>query len=397
MNMQKYDVAIVGGGPIGGFIAKKISSEGYKVVIFEEHLHIGQPLKCAGLISPKVFNILKISRNKIIQNEIKGANIHSPSGDILNIGGNKTHAIAIDRQIFDKEIINQAIKKNTHVLLKNKIVSLTKSSNLIDLKSSQKTYIKCKLLIGADGPYSIIRKFLKLPTPQEFLYGMGAEVKNTNLNPDFVEIFTGKNIAPGFFAWIIPTQKDGSEARIGLCASPNSPYSTKHYFNNFLKNKNVLSYLENTKITKKFAGAIPLGIIKKTYTSNALIVGDAAAQVKPTSGGGIYTGLLCAKHCSDVAVEALQKNNFSNSLLKKYHIQWMEDIGRELKLGMKLRIIFKNLNDRQLDKYIRKFQNPLIIDNISKFGDIDYPSKLIKPLLKKTPSLLKLIPNIIKK
>jgi len=68
----------------------------------------------------------------------------------------------------------------------------------------------------------------------------------------------------------------------------------------------------------------------------------------------------------------------------------------ELFLGMRFRKIFKNLTDNQMDKYIKKFQNPKIIDIISQYGDIDYPSKLVTPLLKKTPTLLRLIPSIIK-
>jgi flavin-dependent dehydrogenase len=136
--------------------------------------------------------------------------------------------------------------------------------------------------------------------------------------------------------------------------------------------------------------------LKKTYASNVLVVGDAAAQVKPTSGGGIYTGLLCANHCSTVAIEALQKNNYTFQFLKKYHKLWSADIGRELYLGMKFRKVYKRLTDKQIDKYIEKFQNPKIKEIISKYGDIDYPSKLVKPLLKKTPSLLKLLPSVIK-
>ena len=66
-------------------------------------------------------------------------------------------------------------------------------------------------------------------------------------------------------------------------------------------------------------------------------------------------------------------------------------------MGMKFRKIFKSLTDKQMDKYIEKFQNPKITEIITRYGDIDYPSKLVKPLLKKTPSLIKLLPNIIKK
>ncbi len=171
---------------------------------------------------------------------------------------------------------------------------------------------------------------------------------------------------------------------------------SKVLFSKFLKNKNSKQFFENIKIIKYIGGVIPLGFLKKTYTSNVLVVGDAAAQVKPTSGGGIYTGLVSASHCAKVALESLQKKNFSSQFLKKYHKLWYTDIGMELFLGMRFRKIFKNLKDNQMDKYIKKFQNPKIIEIISKYGDIDYPSKLVTPLLKKTPTLLRLIPSIIK-
>ncbi|MCK5031717.1 MAG: hypothetical protein KAR64_09640, partial [Thermoplasmatales archaeon] len=138
-------------------------------------------------------------------------------------------------------------------------------------------------------------------------------------------------------------------------------------------------------------------VLKKTHTSNVMLVGDAAAQVKPTSGGGIYSGLLCGSYCSSVAIEALQKNNFASQFLKKYHKLWSTDIGRELYLGMKFRKLFKSLTDLQMNKYIEKFQKQKITEIISKHGDIDYPSKLVKPLLKQTPSLIRLLPSIIKK
>ena len=397
MNMQKYyDVAVIGGGPIGGHVAKEIAAKGFKVAIFEKHKQIGTPLKCAGLVTSRVFNLLDIPKELVVQNKIKGAHIHSPSGYTLTIGGNRVHALVIDRPMFDKEIIKTSEDEGAEIFLENKAVSAQKRGDHIELKTSQNNDVKCKLLVGADGPYSKIRKWFDLPQPTEILRGIGAEVTNISLDPDFVEIFVGKNIAPGFFAWIIPTNKHGTEARIGLCINQDPPHPPRHYFSNFFKNKHSSLYLKNVKITKKIGGAVPLGALKKTYASNTLLVGDAAAQVKPTSGGGVYTGLLCASHCSYVALEALYKNDFSSKFLGKYHKLWSADIGRELYLGMKFRRIFKRLSDEQIDKYIRKFQNPKITQIISKHGDIDYPSKLVKPLLKKTPSLIKLLPSIIK-
>ena len=393
---KKYDVAVIGGGPIGGNIAKKIAKENYNVAVFEQNKKIGEPLKCAGLVTPRVFDLVTVSKEKVVQNEIKGANIHSPSGHTLTVGGDKTHALVIDRTKFDKEIIQDSQKNGADVFLENKILSAQKQDNTIEIITSKKIEAQSKLVIGADGPYSKIRDIFSLPQPLEYLRGIGAEISGANLDPKFVEIFVGNKTAPGFFAWIIPTNKKGTNARIGLCINQDSIHSPKYFFTKFLQNKNTSKYFDKIEINKKMGGVVPLGPLKKTHSSNIMIVGDAAAQVKPTSGGGIYTGLLCSNHCSKIAIQALQKNNYSKQFLKKYHKLWSAEIGRELTLGMKFRKIFKNLSDNQMDKYISRFSSHQITEIITKHGDIDYPSNLIKPLLKKSPSLLKLIPKLLK-
>lgn len=393
--MIRYDVAIVGGGPIGSYIANKVAKKGYKVVLLEEHKSIGEPLKCAGLITPRVFNFLDFSETKVTQNIIYGAHIHSPSGNLITIGGDKRHALVINRSKFDEEISNNAKNSGAEILLESKTLSCNKCNNTIRLNikhRGKKKQLNSSILIGADGAYSMIRKTFNFPQPIEFLQGIGAEVVNINLDPKFVEIYLGKNIAPGFFAWAIPINKDGTKARIGLCVNRNLKNTLMQYFTHLLK----LHQLKNIKISKYISGSIPLGPLKKTVNSNIMLVGDAAAQVKPTSGGGIYPGLTSARHCSSVALEALELNSFSNHVLNKYHRLWSKEIGRELSLGMKFRTIYKNLNDEQLDKYIKKFSNKKITDIVCKFGDIDYPSKLVFPLLKKSPSLIKFLPSAIK-
>jgi len=394
--MNEYDVAVVGGGPVGGHIAKKIAKKGYKLVLFEEHKKIGDPAKCAGLITPRVFTFLDFPKTKVIQNKIYGAHIYSPSGNVLTIGADRIHALVINRSKFDQCIINNAKNAGAEIFLQSKTIAAKKTKNNIQLhilQKEKKNQMNCSLLIGADGSHSIIRKTFNFPNPKEFLYGIGADVVNVNLDPKFVKIFLGKNIAPGFFSWVIPLNKNGTEARIGLCVESNSKNKLKLCFANLLTTK----YLQDMKIIRYIGGSIPLGPLNQTVKSNIMLVGDAAAQVKPTSGGGIYPGLLSANYCSSIALEALEHNDFSNQLLNKYHRLWTKEIGKELSLGMHFRVIFKNLNDKQLDRYIKKFNNKKITDIINKYGDIDYPSKLVFPLLKNSPSLIKLLPSIFKK
>ncbi len=392
--MKKYDVAVVGGGPIGGFAAGELSKK-FNVALFEKNKEIGKHLSCAGLVTKRVFDFLEIDQKTCVQNEILGANIHSPKDNVLKIGGNKTHAVVIDRRIFDKKIAENAKKNGAHIYLDNNILSAYRNNKIIEMKTSKNIEIKSPLVIGADGPFSKIRDRFLNYEPKEYLRGIGAEVINVDLDPDFVEIFVGKKIAPGFFAWIIPTDKKGKKGRLGLCITKNGK-PPKFYFEKLFKNKAASKYLKDAKIKEYIAGIIPIGYLKKTYSSNILAVGDAAGQVKPTSGGGIYPGLLSAKYCIKTAFKAIQKNDFSEKTLKKYHKDWTKEIGSELGRGLKFRSIFKNLKDEQIDKYIKKFNDPKIIEVINKYGDIDYPSKLVKPLFKKKPSLIKLLPSILK-
>jgi geranylgeranyl reductase family protein len=387
--MNEYDVLIVGGGPIGGYVATKIAEKKYNVAVFEKNKEIGVPMNCAGLIAPRVFDFLDVSKNELIKNDIKGANIHSPNGSILSIGGDRVHAFVIDRTKFDQKIIKNAQKKGAEVFTDCKVKIVFKLKTCIEVETSKNLKFKGKLLIGADGPFSLVRDKLNFPSPQEYLKGIGAEISNANLDSDTVEIFVGTNIAPGFFAWIIPLNKEGTSARVGLCTCQNAEKSPKFYFDALFKNKFTSHYLKNVKIEKNIGGTIPLGVLKKTYDSNVMLAGDAAAQVKPTSGGGIYSGLLCAGHCANIAVDALTNNDFSHQFLKKYQKLWIKDFDRELSMGMKFRSFYKRLSDKQFDKYIEFFQNPRVIDIINRYGDVDYPSKLLKPLLKKAPILLK--------
>jgi flavin-dependent dehydrogenase len=88
---------------------------------------------------------------------------------------------------------------------------------------------------------------------------------------------------------------------------------------------------------------------------------------------------------------------FNTTILKHYHTAWTKDIGRELTLGMTFRRLFTRLNDKQLNKYIEKFSDKKTIDVINTYGDIDYPSQLALPLIRATPSVLTLVPSLLKR
>jgi flavin-dependent dehydrogenase len=252
--------------------------------------------------------------------------------------------------------------------------------------------IKTRLLIGANGVQSQVSRWFGLKNPKFILSGFGAELTGVDMDPRFVEIYLGSEVAPNFFTWVIPKSRTRTEglvpARAGLICTKttDSPYS---YYQRLYNHKILGPKLRNAQPVQYIAGGVPIGMVAKSYTDKIMLVGDAAGQVKPTSGGGIYTSLICAKLCAETASTALEKNDCSAKVLRTYQKAWLNELGKELKHGMRLHLVFMQLGDDQLEEGFKLLKDPEVLDIISKKGDIDYPSKITKLLFKKVPQLLK--------
>ena len=385
---MKYDAVVVGARPVGGSVAGIISKKGFNVLILEEHNDIGRPVQCAGLVTLRVFDF--VDAKKTILNSIQGVNIYSPQGHKLIIDGKKTEAVVIDRAGFDKKIVMDAVNSGSEILLGSKVIDIKRKNGIRIkfLKDGIVNEVECSLLIGADGANSVVSKVFNFPKPKEIISGFESEMVDIDIDRKFVEIFVGNRVAPGFFSWIISAE---DTCMVGLCSASHPFY----YFRKMFKNKVSEEILKNAKPISYIAGTIPFGVIDKTYDDNVMIAGDAACQVKPTSGGGIFTGLVGAKHCGNIAVKALEENDFSSKMLSEYQKLWYNEIGNELKNGLRLRKIFRNLSDSDFEKIFNILDDEEILDLISKYGDIDYPSRISKILFKK-PKMLKLIGPLVK-
>jgi len=387
--MKDLDVAIVGGGPIGSFVASRIAKEGFSVCLLEEHKKYGLPLRCAGLVTKRVLDFLPNDKDVVI-NSVSGACIHSPNDHVVEIGDQRPRALVIDRTAFDCALGELAETNGAESYLGCKVSSFTPSSRrlAVEMKGSCFKEICSKIIIGADGPHSLIRKTLGL-APQSYLYGVGAEVKNVELDSNLVHIFVGSNYAPGFFAWIIPTDEEGKNARVGLCSTAQNRANLLECFQKLMHH----DLLKNNQIKKRIGGVIPLGPLKQTTADSTMLVGDAAAQVKPTSGGGLYPGLVCSRYCASVAIDSLENEDYSQESLHRYHRLWYEDVGRELTRGMRMRYWFERLDDESFEKGIKLIDTKKCVSAINRYGDIDYPSKVAYRVLGSCPGLLRLLPS----
>lgn len=388
-----FDVVVVGGGPIGGYVAGQLASKGHRVTILEEHYEIGEPVQCGGIIHPRVLEIVPEVRSTILR-EIKGCEFYSPSGREVVVNGGETEAIIVDRQWFDKVIVAEALRRGAECSLGTMATRASRSGGHVVvevLQGGERRTVTCRLLIGADGVKSMTAKWFGLAKPYRILPGFEAEMANVDYTDGYVKVFTGEQVAPGFFAWIAPTVED--QARVGLCLAQGN---CRDYFERMLVRGPPARFLTRASTLGYITGGIPIGFAKRTYADGVMLVGDAACQAKATSGGGLYTGLLCATKCAQVASAALEGGNVSATSLAPYQDLWVDAIGKELKRYWWLHKVIAGLRDDQLEEVFDILDNPRMVKTINELGDIDYPVRVVLGLLREDPRLLKFMGPALK-
>ena len=387
------DALVIGAGPSGSRTAWNLAKAGYSTTIVEEDEIIGEPCQCAGLITPRTFEYLGYERP--VFQEMNGARLWGPNDSFLDFQASETKALVIDRPDLDRSIANRAIDAGAEMRAGHRYLGHKKSEEGITAtvqSKNGKIEIKSRLIVGADGPASRVARDAGLSTKREVLAAFGADVEGYQGRDNHVDLFVGSELAPRFFGWGIPTGPN--EGRIGMATVlPNRP---KNFFRDYFHKGAPSKLLGGAKIINRVSGLIPFGTRNPSYTDNVLLTGDAAGMAKPTSGGGIYSGLISADAAFEVADKALQNNKLDAKTLSPYQDLISQRIGGELTKGHHLRKAFLSLSDDQLSEIISILGEPKVKDAIEKTGDLDYASLAAFSVLKAQPKLIKFAPLLLK-
>ncbi len=401
-----YDVVVVGAGPAGCLAAKYAAKNGAKTLIIEEHASIGSPVQCAGLLSTKAIDACEVSFDKGFH-PISGAFVYAPDGRRICISGGEIKAYVVDRRLFDRTLAENALRSGAEILMRTRACGIATRGNRRILHvtiEGEPDVIEADVVIGADGIQSSIARWTGLGTSENVLCGAQVNTVYDFDCCDCVEIFPG-SCAPGFFAWAIPYHES---ARIGLAVRPtvtpgpksrsisqSQPGSACWHLKWLLSEHRVVARKCRSGMTGLVVGGIPIGVLQRTAADSVLIAGDAAGQVKPTSGGGVYPGAVCAKIAGRVAADAVREGDTSARRLSEYDRLWRAEIGRELAIGKRINEWVARLGDSGLNRLIKVLDDDELLDLITRYGDMDYPSVVLRKLLMNTKSvgaLLKLAP-----
>ncbi len=370
-NIKKFDLAIIGASIAGNYLAYLLSKSNLEIVVIEEHEDIGLPFQCAGIISQKLSQLIELPE-EIVLNRVKTAKIIGPSGNFIKLSGNERpyviDRIALDRLFYGKNKNTSNITYYLGERFRSFKYSVDNGHKCVLIETS-KRLIKAKMLIGCDGPLTSVGKHLKVKN--KLLYAAQIRIKGNFDENEAVMYF--HPLWKQLFGWIVP--EGNNVYRIGIASSKN----VKDCFHIFLKK---LGIDINNKIDQQ-GGIIPYGIMNKSAFKNALLLGDAAGQVKATTGGGIVMLLTAARHASNCVKLSFKQNNFSKRFIKKhYEKPCLRTIGKELKLHYVIRLILERLTNKDFEVFFKIVKENKIEHIITLYGDMDFPKDLIFKLLK---------------
>lgn len=353
-------VTIIGAGPVGCYTGYLLSKQGFNVNIYEEHGSIGSPVHCTGLFTDSINDIIHVRKDCIV-NKISKAIIFSPDKRFIEINL-KNKDILVDRQRFDKSIADLAIKSGAKIHYRQKYANHC-INGAKDIDSS--------ILIGADGPNSSVSKDFFLSNNLKYFIGIQA-IARGNFEKDTILFYPIKK----GFSWVVPESE--SIARIGTATM----YNPKDKFNN------LISQVGKIKILKYQGGLIPIynPFLKTEFHSknkSVYLVGDAAAQVKATTGGGLVPGLKSAK-CLFESI--INKNSYEKS--------WKREVGYDLLVSLMIRRVLNNCTGNDITSLVNICNNEKIKDTLS-FFDRDNIIKLVFNAISSEPRLLRYLTKIV--
>ncbi|RKY89412.1 hypothetical protein DRQ09_01390 [candidate division KSB1 bacterium] len=347
-----YDIIIVGGGPAGTTSAYYSALNGAKVILFERHLCIGNPVRCAEGVSRR--GLEEFFNPDELQgiNRVNKLQIFAPSGAFVTIKTDEVGYI-INRKVFDFNLAKRASEKGVKIITRANVIDLINRNGKIEgvkvVHLGKEYDIYGKIIIGADGiesrvgKLSGLRKSFKL---DEIDSCVQATIYSKEIDNDICRVYFGHDIAPGGYAWIFPRGDNTANAGLGISGVASKKQAPVDYLRKFLER----SFSEYS-VLAIIGGGVPCAkVLKELVIDNVILVGDAAHQTNPLTGGGIINAMRAGKIAGEIAATAIKENDCSEKFLRKYETEWKKLYGNRHSALYRLKKSVYSISDDVLNR-----------------------------------------------
>ena len=376
LNPTVRDVVIVGAGPAGLITARNLAAAGHDVVVLEEHAEIGIPVHCTGLLGSEAFDELDLPRHAILTTT-HAARFISADGNSVLVDAERVRASIVDRGTFDQMLAERARDAGAEIRSHARARAITVTGDRVIVGGeSAAASVHARACVLACGASYRFNRALGLGVPRAFV--QSAQLEAAFAGPDQIEVHLGCDTAPGGFAWVVPFERNGRRFnRVGMLCD-NGAASRFGQFTAQVRTRHGARAEWPAARLK----VLPLAPVPKTYTNRVVAVGDAAGLVKPTTGGGIYYGLVSGALAADVLDGALRDDQLSESRLKQYETAWRARLGAEIRTGLAFRAIVSKLNDRAIDSLVELARIDGIVPLLKQTADFNWHRRSALTLLR---------------
>jgi len=344
------DIVIVGGGPAGLLTAARCAAAGLDVLVLEEHAEIGAPTHCTGIVSLETAKLAKIPDDLILK-RLTRARLRLPDQDAHDLvwdEPNGEQILVIDRAAFDRQLADEARAAGASVETEARVTTVRTAAAGIEIGLGHRR-VRARCGVLACGVSYRFQRQLGLGLPAQLAHT--AQIEVDAVPNDLVEVWVGRQIAPGGFSWVVPVMRAGRErVKVGLIARADAG----GYLQRFLTRPAVRARFIGTP-DRPIWRLLPLQPMGRTWADNILAVGDAGGFTKPTTGGGIFYSLLTASLAADTLIEAFQAGRFDQEILGRYEQRWQAALGPELRVAGCLRGALNTCSDAELARLLRAF------------------------------------------
>ncbi|OPY50987.1 MAG: Digeranylgeranylglycerophospholipid reductase [Methanosaeta sp. PtaU1.Bin112] len=338
--------------------AKAAAESGLNALLLEKRQEIGEAIRCAEGISfrSELYELVRVQPDWI-SSEVHGVRMHSPNNDSVSIDVNskgECGGYILERKCFDRGLALQAARAGARILVKTRATGLVRKDGMWRIAAScggHPLQIEAPLVIGADGIESKTARWAGIDTRlklEDIMVCAQFLVADEGIDQDCCEFFFGNRIAPGGYAWIFPKGRGLANVGIGIQGSQSGPGKALSLLERFMQDK-----MPRGRMLQMVTGGIPTsGPMSSTTSDGIMLVGDAAHQSDPLTGGGIINAMRAGILAGETAGKAVHSGDVSRASLKGYEDRCKIAIDKQLKRRYHAKNLFLKLADEDLNNLI---------------------------------------------
>lgn len=346
---NSYDVVIVGAGPAGSTAARYLAQTDFKVLLVDRVNCIGNKIQCAEYVPNLIGQVAPVRSNDIAQ-KVKGIKTFI-NGQLMSTI--EAPGYVLNRNQWDKNLGDLSYQAGAKVALSASVTDIYENGVRFQSGLSS-TIAECKVLIGCDGPNSIVSKSLG-NSQQESSIALQYEMKLAGPS-EYVDIYFDPNFVGGY-AWMFPK---GTTANVGIGVYADCKGNIEKMLNEFCKYLMDQRVLKDLTILGKTAGLVPAGgLAARLADDRTLIAGDAAGCTNPITGAGIMSAVMSGKQAAESVIEHF-RNPSLISLPDCYTKAMIEQFGNVLKRAQQKKIYRNTRWTRDPEKFVEIIRNSWI-------------------------------------